>query len=333
MCFNEEAFIESVLDNILAQDYPKEQLEVFVVDGLSTDRTPEIVDDFAKTSALKITRLENTKRTVPYGLNLGISQATGDYVVRMDAHASYPSNYLSTLVGKAMELGSDNIGVVLKTVPGADTAVAKTIAFAISHPFGIGNSSFRTGTNEVKAVDTVPFGCFRRGIFDRVGIFDTELTRNQDDEFNARIIANHGKVHLLPSPTVTYYARINLKAVSRMYYQYGLFKPLVNRKIGTPATIRQFAPPLFVLGLIGGLLGLMIWPWFGVLLAVLIPLHLILGIIVWIANPGKLPKRSLIFLPITLLIIHLSYGFGYLHGIVRFLILRLDPQESVNDSR
>src|SRR6185369_50906 len=117
----------------------------------------------------------------------------------------------------------------------------------LSHPFGIGNARYRLGAKEPVEVDTVPYGCYKRSVFERIGLFDEHLIRNQDDEFNARLKKNGGKIFLIPSLKIDYFARPALAKLSKMYYQYGLFKPLVNLKIGTPSAGRQLVPPLFVL--------------------------------------------------------------------------------------
>ena len=159
------------------------------------------------------------------------------------------------------------MGGVCRTLPAADTAVAKAIAVGMSHPLGVGNSHFRIGSSEDRWVDTVPFGCYRREVFDRIGLFDEELVRNQDDELNLRLIKHGGRILLSPRIVCKYFARDSLAKLWRMYYQYGYFKPLVVRKVGGVMTLRQLAPPLFVLCLaataLAGLLGLAMlrFPW------------------------------------------------------------------------
>ena len=147
--------------------------------------------------------------------------------------------------------GADNVGGVCRTLPASDSAMAKAIAVGMSHPLGVGNSHFRIGCRpEDRWVDTVPFGCYRREVFDRIGLFDEELVRNQDDELNLRLIKHGGRILLSPRIVCKYFARDSLAKLWRMYYQYGYFKPLVVRKVGGVMTLRQLLPPLFVLGLI-----------------------------------------------------------------------------------
>ncbi len=178
---------------------------------------------------------------------MGIAAARGTVIVRMDAHVEYPRNYLSSLVGLLEQSGADNVGGVVQTLPANDSPIARAIACGMSHPLGVGNSHFRIGAAEDRWVDTVPFGCYRREVFDRIGLFDEELVRNQDDELNLRLIKHGGRILLSPRIVSKYFARDSLPKLWRMYYQYGYFKPLVVRKLGGVMTARQLLPPLFVL--------------------------------------------------------------------------------------
>ena len=257
--YNEEKYIERCVESVLRQDYPQEELEILFVDGLSTDRTRELLRPYLERYSF-IHLLDNPERIVPYAMNRGIRAARGEVVIRLDAHAIYPANYFSVLVSRLNELHADNVGAVCRTLPAHNTWKCRAIAFALSCPFGMGNAHFRIGADKIMLVDTVPFGCFPKWIFDKVGLYDVDLVRNQDDELNARIIKHGGKIYLLPELIVDYYARDTIKKTGTMFYQYGLYKPLVNCKLGAPATVRQFIPVGFVLGIIGcGILGIF-WP-------------------------------------------------------------------------
>ncbi len=314
--YNEEKYIAKCIDSILAQDYPKDNLEVIFVDGMSSDRTREIVAEYsAKYPFIRL--IDNPDRIVPPAMNIGIKASVGDIVVRLDAHAVFPQNYFSELVKSLLELDADNVGGVCRTLPINDTPVCRSIAYVLSSSFGMGNSHFRIGADSIKEVDTVPFGCFKRELFDRVGYFDEELTRNQDDEFNGRIIKNGGKNFLLPDLVIDYYARDTVAKVYKMFYQYGLFKPLVNKKLGQPATIRQFFPLLFVLGLILGPLTFLIssafiWLYLGVLLV-----YLTLAA-VFSSKESRSLKEVLIKIWVYF-VVHFAYGWGYINGIIKLI--------------
>lgn len=323
--YNEEKHIAACLDSILRQDFPKDELEVLLVDGMSTDRTREIVQQYTAQYPF-IFLLDNPKRIVPTGLNIGIRVAQGDVIIRLDAHAIYPDNYFSVLVDKLYALNADNVGGLCRTLPAKETPVCEAIAAALSSPFGMGDSHFRIGTNKEMQVDTVPFGCFRREVFDKIGYFDEELVRNQDDEFNGRIIKYGGHIYLIPSVVIDYYGRDSIGKVSKMFYQYGLFKPLVNKKLGNPASVRQFFPFFFVLGLILGLLLSFVSIFFCILYIVVLALYIFLAAYYSIRQVKGL-KRIFLLMG-TFFVIHVSYGWGYLRGMIKLLLKKSFSAES-----
>ncbi len=317
--YNEERFIEKCIQSILAQDYPKERLQLIFVDGMSQDRTRDIVHEYSKKYPF-IQLIDNPKRVVPYALNKGIKASKGEVIIRLDGHCDYPSNYISVLVKYLYELGADNVGGVWRTLPAHPTNECYAIAIASSHPFGVGGSEHKVGSKEIKETDTVPFGCYRREVFERIGYFDEELTRNQDDEFNARLINNGGHIYIIPELVINYTARDSMHKMRRMYYQYGLFKPLANKKLGAPATVRQFFPGLFVLGLIGGgILSCFSKAILAIYLAV-IALYLLIGLAIGFSKASEYRRPALVLLmPYTFACIHISYGVGYLNGMLKVL--------------
>ncbi|MFZ4523428.1 MAG: glycosyltransferase family 2 protein [Bacteroidales bacterium] len=330
--FNEEKYISSLLDNILQQDYPAERLEVFIIDGLSSDRTQAIIGEY-HTRYPYIKLIINNKRFVPFALNLGISASSGEVIVRMDVHSQYPVNYISKLVHSLISLDADNVGGVWITNPANDSQLANAIAVAQSSAFGVGDSHFRLGVSEVRKVDTVPYGCFRRPLFDRIGMFDEELLRNQDDEFNARIIENGGSIYLIPDVAINYFARPGLSSLSKMFFQYALFKPLVNKKLKKPATIRQFIPPLFVLFLLTGWLPAFISPILLFGYAAGMGIYLLANLLFTLKSALNTRKGYLVFfLPWIFLLQHLSYGIGYLAGIIKFVLFN-KAQTTIISSR
>lgn len=312
--YNEEKFIGKCIESILEQDYPRDRFEVFFVDGMSKDNTRKIVSEYASQYDF-IHLLDNPDKIVPPALNKGILRAKGEVIIRIDGHCIYPKNYVSILVHYLFQLKADNVGAVWNTLPAKDTSICKAIAIGASHRFGIGNSLHKVGAKEIVETDTVPFGCFRRGIFEKIGMFDEDLIRNQDDEFNARIIKNGGKIFLIPELVIDYYARDRVTKMAKMFYQYGLFKPLVNKKLGAPATIRQFFPLLFLVGLItGGFLSCFSSLIFDIYLFVLV-LYIALALYFSVKEFVVQKDWKLIFLlPFIFFIIHLSYGWGYLKG-------------------
>ena len=318
--YNEEKYIPQFLDSILQQDYPKDDLEILLVDGMSKDRTRAIISEYAeKYPCLRL--VDNPQQTVPYAMNNGIKSAKGETIIRLDAHAEYPADYFSVLVKKLEELeGAENVGGVCITLPCNDTVVATSIAECLSNKFGMGNSYFRVGAKDVMSVDTVPFGCFRKSLFDKIGLYDTDMIRNQDDELNGRIIKNGGKIFLLPEVEIKYFARDKISKVRKMFYQYGLYKPLGNKKLGSPATIRQFFPLLFVIGLVLGIIFCLIFPVLWPFYAAVVLMHLLIGAFEGIKSAKKTGKWGCIFImPYIFLNMHISYGIGYLRGLYNLL--------------
>ncbi|HEX8848346.1 MAG TPA: glycosyltransferase family 2 protein [Gemmatimonadaceae bacterium] len=312
-CRNERDHIGGCIDSILANDYPRDRLEIIIVDGESDDGTREILA--ARSCAVPALRwLPNPARTTPAALNIGIRASSGSVIVRMDVHCRYPAHYIRTLVGWLERSGADNVGGACRTLPANDTPTARAIAVALSHPLGVGNALFRVGVSEPRWVDTVPFGCYRREVFERIGLFDEELVRNQDDELNHRLIGHGGRILIVPDVTSDYFARASLGKLALMYYQYGYFKPLVARKLGRVATLRQLAPPALVLSLA---LGLLAAPFSRVAATVLMgAVALYLAVI--LAASLRVALRSGVSLLAPLVaafpIMHFAYGAGFLRG-------------------
>lgn len=317
--FNEEKYIDRCIQSITEQDYPLDSLEVLFIDGRSTDRTREIIEGYIKDNPY-IRLLDNPQQVVPFALNKGIEESSGEVIMRIDGHCTYPTNYVSELVKYLYKLDADNVGGVWNTRPAKNTAVCHAIALASSHPFGVGGSMHKIGTSEIIETDTVPFGCYKREVFEKIGLFDTDLVRNQDDEYNGRLINVGGKIFLIPQVIINYTARDSICKMRKMYYQYGLYKPLVNKKLGAPATIRQFFPMFFLLGLIiGGVLSIFL-PWIAMIYAAVLLLYLLIGLVVGAMGAIRMHQPILtLIMPYIFFNIHVSYGWGYLKGIYKVL--------------
>lgn len=316
---NEEKHIEKCINSILQQDYPIDRIELLLVDGMSSDETRKRLKVYEQNYSF-IKLLDNVFKDVPHALNIGINASKGDVIIRIDAHCVYPLNYVSTLVRYLYELNADNVGAVWNTLPAKNNSICRAIAFGSSHKFGVGNSKHKVGATEIMETDTVPFGCYRREIFDKIGFFDEELTRNQDDEFNGRLIKSGGKIFLIPHLVIDYTARESLKKISKMFFQYGLFKPLVNKKLGKPTTVRQFFPVVFALGLFIGAILSCFSKTLLILYLIVLVFYMILAVFFSIKNTIKEKDWKLIFLiPTVFITIHISYGIGYLIGIYKIL--------------
>jgi GT2 family glycosyltransferase len=321
-CRNEAAHVEHAVRDALAQERPGFDLEVLVAVGPSEDDTHAVVERIAADTP-EVALVENPAGVVPHGLNAAIRLSTGKFIVRMDAHSRYPVDYAATLIEALDRLHADNAGGIAEALPANGSDQAWAIAQVLSSALGVGNAMFRLGVKGEREVDTVPFGCFRRELFDRVGLFDEELVRNQDDEHNGRILKAGGRIVLLPQVRIQYYGRDRVSKLWRMYWQYGLFKPLVNIKLGAPATARQFAPPLFVLALFGLPLLALAFPFLGICWSAIVAAYVlvVVGVSGRIAMAGS-RVSAFPWLMLSFFTVHLAYGMGYLQGIVRFVLLR-----------
>jgi glycosyltransferase involved in cell wall biosynthesis len=313
-CRNEERHIGRCLQSVLDGDYPLDRLEVLVVDGRSDDRTREIVDGFAGGhAALRV--LDNPRQITPVALNLGVRAARGALVMRMDAHVVYPRDYVSRLVAALEESGADCVGGVIETLPADDTAIARAIAIGLAHPFGVGNAYFRIGARQRRWADAVSFGCYRREVFDRIGLFDEDLVRNQDDEFDLRLFKHGGRILLVPDVVCSYYARRSLRQLARMFYQYGYFKPLVAKKLGRVMTVRQLVPSLFLVTLaISGVLGF-VFPAARLAFAAVAAAYAGAVLACSLRAAWRHGARCGLALAAVFPVLHGSYGVGFLRGI------------------
>ena len=314
--YNEEKYIAKCIDSILAQDYPKDDLEVIFVDGMSKDRTREIVAEY--TAKYPFIRLnDNPDRIVPPAMNKGILASKGDVIMRLDAHSTYASNYFSVLVKALYDLGADNVGAVCKTDVLNKTPKTLAIKEVLSNKFGVGNSTFRTGIDRVMEVDTVPFGCWRRDVFDKYGLYDVRLVRNQDIELNKRILRGGGKICIVPDTYCTYLARETFAGLAKNNYGNGKWNILTvfYTKQFDSLSIRHFVPLTFVLSLILPVLfSFLFWPLSLLSALSLIAYTLLLGAISAKLSISK--KLHFGYLLASFVVLHVSYGLGSLVGLL-----------------
>lgn len=315
--YNEEKYIAGCIDSILAQDYPKDNLEVIFADGMSTDRTREIVTGYSDKYPW-IRMIDNPKRIVPPALNAAIETSHGDIIMRLDAHASYEPNYFSTLVAALDTYHADNVGSVCKTDVLHKTSKSLAIREVLSHPLGVGNSAFRTGINKAKEVDTVPFGCWRRSVFDRFGRYDERLVRNQDIELNKRIKAGGGKIIIVPDTFCTYYARETFSKLARNNYGNGKWNILTvyyTHQLKS-LSLRHFIPLLFVLSLLLPVVAGFFWhPLWWICVASLLLYTFVVSLIS--ARIAIRKHLDFSYLSAAFFVLHLSYGWGSLVGLLQ----------------
>ena len=320
--YNEERYIGACVESIVAQDFPKDDLEVIFADGMSTDRTREIVAGYSKRYPW-IRLIDNPKRIVPPALNAAIRASKGDIIMRLDAHAAYPSNYFSAIVDAHRRIKADNIGAVCKTDVLNKTPKALAIREVLAHPLGVGNSAFRTGITVEQEVDTVPFGCWRRDVFERYGMFDERLVRNQDIELSKRIIRGGGRIVIIPDTYSTYYARETFGKLAKNNYGNGLWNILTvwyTRQFDS-LSLRHFIPLMFLLSLLLPFIAGFFWHPLWWLCAASLAVYTI-AVSIISARIAMRRHLNFFYLVATFFVLHLSYGWGSLRGLFKLLFLQ-----------
>ncbi len=320
---NESRHIAPCLESVLQQDYPAERMEVLVVDGDSDDDSCQVIEEYAHRDG-RIRLLHNPRRIVPTALNIAIRAARGEVIVRVDGHTTLSSDYLREGVAALERSQADNVGGLMTARGGG--ALGDAVALATSSPFGIG-AYFHFGTEE-RFVDTVYMGMWPRSVFKRVGLFDEELVRNQDDEFNYRTRKLGGRILIAPRMRSSYQNRTDLRSLARQFFQYGFWKVRVCQKHPRQMSWRHFVPPALVLGLL--LTPLLLW------LAPTLGLFGLAGAALYASAVGaaswrtarEAGRRDIRLLPVAFAVIHLSWGAGFLLGLLRFAPhwFRAEPQ-------
>lgn len=248
-CRNEAGHIESCLNNIYGFDAPAGDFEVIVIDGMSTDGTRDIYTTL-RTKYPGLIVLDNPQKTVPHGMNLGIMQARGEYIVRADVRCVHPKNYLTELIGLMEQTGADNAGGVL--VPAGVTYTQQSIALAYKSPIALGGA-LRDRGDFIGETDAVYGGCFKKSRLIEVGLYDERMIRNQDDELSFRLRKDGGKVIQSGRIKIQYFPRKTFKQLFKQFLQYGYWKVFVLEKHPRQASWRHYMPALLVAGF--GVLG------------------------------------------------------------------------------
>jgi succinoglycan biosynthesis protein ExoA len=320
-CRNEAGYIEDCLQSILKQDLPGAQLEIIVADGVSTDGTREYLQRLSAENP-RVRFLNNPGRIVSTGLNAALREARGEVIVRMDAHTVYAPDYIKQCLAVLRQTGADNVGGPMRTT--AASYKERAIQAVFHSPFAVGGACSHNPAYE-GYVDTVIYGCWKKSAFERVGNFDEELVRNQDDEHNLRLVRGGGKIYQSPRIRSWYHVRDSFKTLWKQYMQYGYWKVLVIRKHRLPASIRHVVPAAFVAAL--GALLLAGWFWRPALVAsaALAGIYLVSVLMVSLLTACRTEKKLFPVLPIAFCCFHLGYGYGFLRGVLDFVVLQKAP--------
>ncbi len=309
--YNESKYIRNVLDFCMRA--MPEKKEVIVIDGASTDDTCDIVKQYIATHS-NLTLLYNEKRIVPFALNKAIQAAKGDIIIRLDAHTDYSADYFEKVIETFESTGADIVGGPMRIAKG--NAVQDAVGYATSTFFGVGNSSFHFEDFE-GFTDTVYLGAWKKNIFEKTGLFDELFKRNQDDEFHYRAKSLGFTIYQSPNIKLYYHPRNSFAKLFKQYFQYGLYKPMVLRKIKSGFSIRHLIPSLFVLYLLG-------LPLFAAVNVIYAFIPLILYMIVNLAFSFLSNKNfaQVFRIAYAYFILHLSYGLGFLFGLEKISFWR-----------
>ncbi len=244
---NEAAFIERSFGAILEQDYPSERYEVLIIDGMSDDKTRDLIHSLSESTSVSVRVIDNPQKIVPPAMNLGIRHARGEIIIRMDGHTVAALDYLTKCIEVMENTNADNVGGRMDCV--SDSLLGDSIGVATSHPFGIGGAKFHYA-KEAQEVDTVYLGCWRKETFQRYGLFDEYFLRTQDSEFNYRTRMLGGKIWLDPKIQSKYHNRASIPKLWKQYLQYGYWKTRLMYKLGGKLKLRHLAAPFLVSGLL-----------------------------------------------------------------------------------
>ena len=311
---NEAAFIARSLQAVLEQDYRAAPLEVIVADGGSEDGTLDVIRRLMQShSNLRV--IPNPARVVPAGLNRAIREARGEVIVRVDGHTIVAGDYVSECVSALRRTGADNVGGPMRAA--GEGCFARAVAGATCSPFGVGGARFHYSEDE-EWVDTVYLGAWRREVLERIGPFDEEMVRDQDDELNYRLLDHGGRILLSPRIRSRYTVRGTPRSLWRQYFEYGYWKVRVLQKHPRQIRLRHLVPAAFVAA---SLLSLAVAAFFprGALFGGVVPAaYVVANVIASVATSRRVGFALAPCLALVYGILHLSYGLGFLIGLARF---------------
>ncbi len=336
-CRNEVAHIGDLLDSILLQNTEGIAWEAIVADGMSTDGTQEKIREYCARDQ-RISLLNNEGRIVSTGLNKAVRAARGQFIIRMDAHTVYAPDYVRCCIETLEKTGADNVGGPARTK--AQGTLGNAVAAAFHSRFSTGGGKFHD-VNFEGWVDTVPYGCWRKSMLERIGLFDEALVRNQDDELNLRLHRAGGRVWQSPAIKSWYTPRAQLGKLFRQYFQYGFWKVAVIRKHRLPSSWRHMVPVFFVLGIVAGPLAMAaatvfhLHFWLMAAVAVWgsgLALYILANLAASVHAAKRAGWNTFFYLPAVFAVYHVSYGVGFSLGLFTFLARPVLPSSKMNES-
>lgn len=311
---NEEKYISKCIVSVLNQDFCKKNMELILIDGVSEDKTAEIIKSFmSEYDFIKI--YENPNKTVQYALNIGIKNSVGKYIVRLDAHSEYAEDYVSKCVEFLEKTGAENVGGPM--IAKGKTPIQNVIAAAYHSSFGLGGGKFHNENYEGYA-DTVYLGSFKRETLLNMNMYDEYLIRNEDDDLNFRILENNGKIFITPKIKSIYYPRSSYTELFKQYFEYGLWKVAVIKKHKKPARISHLVPVSFVVFIILFLFLGFFYSLARTTFLLVMLTYSLLNLYFCFKNKNLNAFLDKLRLAWVHFVLHISYGLGFLCGILKF---------------
>ena len=318
-CFNEERFIRKALEG-LADQYELDSYEIVIVDGMSTDGTRNAIREFQETNPqVRVRVFDNPQRSIPVSLNIGIAAARGEVVARIDAHAAPSKGYIRRCVEVLNRSDVQVVGMPCRVQPGANTRIAYAIASAVSHPFGIGDATYRLTTGDLaeRDVDTVAFACFRKSLWAKLGGYDERLLTNEDYDFNYRA-HRVGRVVLDGAEHCDYFARTTFKGLASQYWRYGSWKARMVVRQPRSIKLRHLVAPLFASSLfllaVGGLMSTFAQQFLAIEFALYLTASFAAAVHVGLRD-GR-DALTIAMLPLVFFTIHICWGTSFLFGLI-----------------
>lgn len=320
LCRNEERHIADCLETLIANDYPKESLEVLVADGMSEDGTRRIVEQIASRFPF-VRLLDNPRKIVPAACNVGMRQAKGKYIMVAGAHARYPQDYISRCVDSLIRYQASNAGGTWRILPGGETLTAKSIALALAHPFASGNALIKVGAKGPRWADSAAFGCWEKQVLEKIGGWNEKLAGSSDMDLNVRLTGGGGRILLDPDIKVDYYADSNFRSYWKHNFADGLWATYVLKFRSKAWAWRHWIPMVFLLSLLGSAALALYWPLLGKLFLAILACYATFNL----ATAVQISVREknikyLVFLPLAFGIRHFAHGIGALYGVLLLVL-------------
>ena len=307
---NEENNIKNTIDSILNQSYDLSRVQIIVVDGMSDDSTRNILKEYG----FKIETYDNPHKYMPMAFNIGLSESKGSIIIVMGGHCTFDKNYINNCVNNLINNDYTCVGGIIENE--ITNSKQEAISIALSSLFGVGGVNFRMESNMARLVDTVAFGAYKREIFLKIGSLDEELIKNQDDEFNFRLLQSGGTIWLDPAIVSYYKPRSSLKKLFSQYFNYGLYKVrVIQKRKGIPA-LRHLVPGSFFITLSFSLIYGLLFKSF-MLFKIIISIYILVNFFFSILS-GRKKQKTILLLPLIYFILHLSYGMGFVFGLAYF---------------